>query len=68
MPRNKQPFYHRMEVLFTATEDLSEEMNTKKFKRALAQFFRSTLGKSLRGSVEYDAPVSAEPGDPHDLM
>lgn len=69
MSRNKQPFYHRMEVLFTATEDFSEEMNGPKFKQALKTFLRNMLGPSLKTySVQYDAPVSAEPGDPHDLM
>jgi hypothetical protein len=64
---NKQPFHHRMEVLFTATEDLSEEMNDPKFKRALAQFLKNMFGTIRISSVTYDAPVNVEPGDPHDL-
>ena len=65
---NKQPFYHRMEVLFTATEDLSEEMNTAKFKRALAQFLKNSFNTVKANSVTYDGPVDAEPGDPTDLV
>lgn len=65
---NKQPFYHRMEVLFTATEDLSEEMNTSKFKRRLAQFLKNEFETVRVSSVTYDAPVDAEPGDPVDLV
>jgi len=58
-----------MEVLFTATEDLSAEMNTPTFRVMLADFLKETLGPSvIRTSVAYDAPADAEPGDPHDLV
>jgi hypothetical protein len=67
MPRNKQPFYHRMEVLFTATEDLSSEMNTSGFKKALARFLKRECDAVKASTVTYDAPVDAEPGDPSDL-
>lgn len=60
-----QPFHHRIEVLFTATEDVSAIANTDKFRYALATFLCNTLGKSIRhSSVIFDAPVDAEPADP----
>jgi hypothetical protein len=67
---NKQPFYHRMEVLFTATGDLSDEMNhSPTFKASLTRFLKETLGNSVvRSSVMFDGPVTAEPGDPADLV
>ncbi len=66
--RNLQPFYHRVEVLFTATEDLSVEVNDRNFKDDLAKFLRNRLGTVIRASVDYDAECTAEPGDPLDLM
>lgn len=66
---NKQPFYHRMDVLFTCTEDVSEKANDPEFLAALKLFLRKRFGKALLvDSVEFDAPIDAEPGDPHDLM
>ena|SRR5277367_283850 len=66
---NKQPFYHRMEVLFTATKDVSAIANTFEFRASLAVFLQDQLGKTVRTeSVTFDAPVDAEPGDPNDLM
>jgi hypothetical protein len=67
---NKQPFYHRMEVLFTATEDVSAEMNEPTFIKALEAFLKKQLGGSVivKDSVQFDTPVNAEPGDPADLV
>lgn len=65
---NKQPFYHRMEVLFTAVEDTSDRANSPKFKEKLAAFLKRNLGPVIKASVDFDAPVVAEPGDPADLM
>lgn len=66
---NKQPFYHRLEVLFTATDDLCEVIDTQEFRDALGKFFRRSLGKDvIPTSVEFDDIPSAEPGDPADLM
>jgi len=65
---NKQPFYHRMEVLFTATADVAETANSHEFKEKLAGFLKRHLGPVLKDSVEFDSPVDAEPGDPADLM
>jgi hypothetical protein len=63
-----QPFYHRMEVLFTATADLSDRANTPEFKRKLAAFLKEHLGSEVKAqSVGFDGPVDAEPGDPQDL-
>ena len=58
-----------MEVLFTATEDVSDEMNTPKFQALLAEFLKENFGKVvIRTSVEFDGLVTAEPGDPADLV
>lgn len=65
---NKQPFYHRMEVLFTATEDVATTANTPEFKEKLAGFLKRNLGPVLKDSVTFDAPCDAEPGDPTDLI
>lgn len=58
--KNKQPYYHRMTVLFTATspipKDLVEEILVKAMKKAHA--FDVQI-------EEYEDP---EPGDPTDLM
>ena len=65
---NKQPFYHRMEILFTATEDVSAAANDRAFQTKLAAFLKKELGPVIKESVMYDAPVDAEPGDPAALM
>jgi hypothetical protein len=64
---NHQPFYHRMEILFTAKEDVSEYANSSEFKRNLADFLKKHL-RAIKHTVNYDSPVDAEPGDPADLM
>ena len=59
---NKQPFYHRADVLFTCTEPLSRE----EFIAALAKGLkRHGLVKGGIEVEEYDEP---DPGDPADLM
>ena len=65
---NNQPFYHRIDILFTATEDVSELANSAVFKTKLERFLKRNLGDIVKGSVELDAPVTAEPGDPADLV
>jgi hypothetical protein len=67
---NKQPFYHKMDVLFTATDDLSEEASTRKFLKKLAKFLREELGTAvIANSVALDGGIcEVDPGDPHDLM
>jgi hypothetical protein len=57
-----------MEILFTATEDLSDEMNSPKFRRILAQFLKDNFNAVKTSSVMYDGLVNAEPGDPADLV
>ena len=65
---NKQPFYHQMEIRFTATEDLTTEINTPDFQEKLGRFLRRNLSKAvIAESTEIDAP-EAHPGDPADLM
>lgn len=64
----KQPFYHRVEILFTATSDLSDVANDPKFVAQLKTFLKMSLGREVIGrTVELDSPVTAEPGDPSDL-
>jgi len=66
---NKQPFYHRMDVMFTATEDLTFSMNRAKFLKELATFLQTRLSrKVLKNTVQFDGIPDAEPGDPHDLV
>jgi len=67
---NKQPFYHHMEILFTATEDASSAVNSPKFTEKLANFLKRNLPGAgvIKESVEFDAPCDAEAGDPVDLM
>ena len=66
---NKQPFYHTLNVLFTATDDVSEVANTVAFRKKLATFLRQELGKEIiASSVSLDGPCQAEAGNPHDLM
>jgi hypothetical protein len=66
---NKQPFYHKMNVLFTATADVSDVANSPEFLVALEKFLKRQFKKDLvKGSVEFDGPADAEPGDPADLM
>jgi hypothetical protein len=59
-----------MNVLFTATEDLSEEMNEPTFREALEAFLKKHVGGRVivKESVQFDTPVNAEPGDPADLV
>lgn len=64
---NKQPFYHRMTILFTGTEDVSEAANSLEFADKLARFLKDNLGSIVKNSVQFDGPVDAEPGDPADL-
>lgn len=67
---NKQPFYHRMEVLFTATEDVSSTVNSPEFMEKLAGFLKRNLPGAgvIKESVEHDGLCDAEAGDPADLM
>lgn len=63
-----QPWEHRMEVLFTAKEDVSEIANTPAFRESLERFLKRQLGSCVvTGSVQLDVPVDAEAGDPDDL-
>lgn len=63
---NKQPFYHQVSVLFTATQDVTDKVNSPDFQAKLAAFLKKNLGPVLKDSVELDA--TADPGDPSDLM
>lgn len=59
---NKQPFYHRVTVLFTATEELTEADVLKKVRKGLSG--RQVIASSVE-IEEFDEPM---PGDPADLM
>jgi hypothetical protein len=58
---NKQPWYHRAVILFTATEELDvsefDEIIKKKLKDKVI----------IKGSAECEE-IDAEPGDPADLI
>lgn len=56
---NKQPFYHRAVILFTATRPLSQA----ELQKALCLFSAEVLPDSIE--VE---ECDAEPGDPADLI
>jgi hypothetical protein len=59
--KNKQPFYHRAVILFTATQEISTEELKRILKRKLG-----TDG-IITTSVEVEE-CDSEPGDPADLM
>jgi hypothetical protein len=65
---NKQPFYHSMTVLFTCTVDASAHANSPEFLEKLKCFLKSSLGHVVAESVELDGEVTADPGDPSDLV
>lgn len=57
---NKQPFYHEVHFLFTATRELSEQ--------ELEELVQTIKHKDIvKGSVQVDW-YDAEPGDPADLL
>lgn len=65
---NKQPFYHRAVVLFTATREISEdEFNTilGKLVSNLPKYVRDT---GILASSMLVEEIDNEPGDPADLM
>lgn len=65
---NKQPFYHQITILFTATMDVSDsdrKLICNDFRRILQRQFGKKV--IVEGSVEVDS-FDAEPGDPADLM
>lgn len=59
---NKQPFYHRVVLLFTATRDISPAELTQLLREKL-----TIVPKQLRGTIEVEE-CDSEPGDPSDLM
>lgn len=66
---NKQPFYHRIEILFTATQDLSYKVSCPAFEKAVERFLKRQFPRTIvTGSVQHDGAPSAEPGDPADLV
>jgi hypothetical protein len=66
---NKQPFYHRLEILFTATADVSGKANSKEFRNSFTKFLRTQFGTKLIGkTVTFEVPCDAEAGDPADLL
>jgi hypothetical protein len=56
---NKQPYYHRAVILFTATEPLTRET---------AERFISIKHRSVIKSTIEIEEIDNEPGDPADLM
>jgi hypothetical protein len=55
-------------VIFTATADVSAKAARPEFRAKLEALLKRELGSLVKDSVEFDGPVTAEPGDPHDLM
>lgn len=67
MAINKQPFYHGAHILFTSTTGCSEQ----EVLEALNKFAVSEEGQKLglvEDSVEIEAWLEPEPGDPADLL
>ena len=58
---NKQPFWHRAVILFTATRDIPRE----ELQECLQKKFK--IKDLVKGTVEVEE-ADSEPGDPHDLM
>ena len=58
---NKQPFYHRAVILFTATQDIPGDQ--------LKKILKSKLGTDeiIVSSIDVEE-CDSEPGDPSDLM
>ena len=59
---NKQPFYHTIEILVTATRELTEKEILEAVERPILK---------LKGVVfpqRLEIHVDSEPGDPADLM
>lgn len=59
---NKQPFYHRCTILFTATEPMTEEDVLENIQDGL------TMDIVIKDSIQIEEFDDPEPGDPADLM
>ena len=65
---NKQPFYHKVEILFTSTTGFSEEACLALLKKAFnSKTARKDLGV-VQDTIEIETYLEPEPGDPADLM
>lgn len=62
---NKQPFYHRAVILFTATREIRAGELQALLRAKLAATKRSD--SIIRNSIEVEE-CDGEPGDPADLM
>ena len=60
---NQQPFYHRVTILFTATDAVSQE----EFEKALKTAMKS-IKPYVQKSLEIEDYEDPEPGNPMDLM
>jgi hypothetical protein len=56
---NKQPYYHKAEILFTATREVSET-------ELAAALDKLKIAGLIKESIVVET-LDAEPGDPHDL-
>lgn len=74
---NKQPFYHRLEVSFTATSNVAAKLailqgpnsrSISKFEKALCDLIVKHGGKAVLGDTISIEICDAEPGDPADLV
>lgn len=60
---------YQMLVLFTGTDDYSEDANTPEFRTKLEGFLKRNVSAGLlKGSLAFQCPVDSEAGDPADLM
>lgn len=61
--RNKQPFYHRAVILFTATRDIPQQELERQLKSALRV---APLAGVIKTTIQVEE-CDSEPGDPQDL-
>lgn len=66
---NKQRFHHEFSILFTATTNFAEDVNSPGFMDKLIAFLQKELGEEvIANCVEFGTPCVADPADLHDLM
>ena len=60
---NKQPFYHEISILLTATAELNGDVIREILERELPKVFSEVIPNSIE--LQF---CEAEPGDPADLI
>jgi hypothetical protein len=64
---SKQPFYHRVTLLFTSTSGCGEEQFLEAFQAFMKSKSASQLG-IVPNSLTVETYEEPEPGDPADLL